>query len=93
MRDIAKAVHMYNTKVMPTDLYALYKNRKYILEYIGETTFRYRAKLSFLDNTKSFWVDANSLTKCEDTETRDSVGEDRDEGWSINDIDLDIGDK
>lgn len=40
---------------------ATYRGRVYRLEYIGATKFGRRAKLSFLDGSKEFWVDANQV--------------------------------
>ncbi len=99
-RDIAERVHMSNMMVEPTDLFAIYKTRKYKLEYIGETKFGYRAKLVFQDGSKNFWVDANLLKKCTDTMTDDEmwdfIGEERYSMFSgvdsIYDLDPDIGD-
>ena len=41
-----------------TERYAAYKGKTYRLEFLGETKFGKRAKLSFLDGTKEFWVAA-----------------------------------
>lgn len=94
---------MNNTMIEPTDPYVYYKMRKYKLEYIGETKFGYRAKLAFQDGSKSFWVDANLVSKCTETMSDDEM----DEMWdyigeecpsmfsgveSIYDLDPDIGD-
>lgn len=37
---------------------AMYKGKKYRVEFIGETKFGRRAKLSFMDGSKQFWVPA-----------------------------------
>lgn len=37
---------------------AEYKGRTYRLEFLGATKFGPRAKLQFLDGSKTFWVDA-----------------------------------
>ena len=41
---------------------ASYKNRNYKLLFIGNTKFGRRAKLSFFDGSKEFWVDASLIS-------------------------------
>lgn len=91
---------MDNMMVEPTDLFAIYKGRKYKLEYLGPTKFGYRAKLAFQDGSKSFWVDPTKLDKCfhtmSDDEIWDFIGEERPSRYSeidsIYDLDPNIGD-
>lgn len=91
---------MNDMMVEPTDMFAIYKGRKYRLEYIGETKFGYRAKLSFQDGFKKFWVDGHLLHKCKDTMSDDeiweAIGEERPSIFdgidSIYDLDPNIGD-
>jgi hypothetical protein len=40
---------------------ALYKGRHYRLLYLGHTKYGERAKLEFMDGTKSFWCDAGAV--------------------------------
>ena len=42
---------------------ATYKGKTYRLVFIGETKFGRRAKLSFTDGTKEFWVNAALVTE------------------------------
>lgn len=49
---------------MTTTKTATYKGRTYNLLYLGMTKFGRRAKLSFLDGSKEFWVDANLVREC-----------------------------
>ena len=41
---------------------ALYKGKKYRLDWKGQTKYGKRAKLSFFNGSKSFWVDLNKVT-------------------------------
>jgi hypothetical protein len=41
---------------------ATYKGRKYRLEWSGDTKFGRKAKLSFWDGSKTFWVDLSAVT-------------------------------
>lgn len=40
---------------------ATYKGKRYRLDYLGSTRFGYRAKLSFFNGRKSFWVDGSRV--------------------------------
>lgn len=40
-----------------------YKGKAYRLLYIGQTKFGRKAKLSFMDGSKEFWVDASQVTE------------------------------
>ena len=42
---------------------ATYKGRTYRLDWVGQTRYGRRAKLSFMDGSKSFWVDASKITE------------------------------
>lgn len=42
---------------------ALYKNRTYRLDWVGSTKYGRRAKLSFMDGSKTFWVNAGLITE------------------------------
>lgn len=48
---------------------AVYRGRRYRLEFIGETKFGRRAKLGFFDGSKSFWVDASLVSVTDGTAT------------------------
>lgn len=39
-----------------------YKGRKYRVDYIGNTKFGYRAKLSFFNGASTFWVPGNMVS-------------------------------
>ena len=43
--------------------YAKYKGRTYLLDWSGKTKHGPRAKLSFRDGSKSFWVDASLVSE------------------------------
>lgn len=43
--------------------YAMYKNRRYRLEYLGSTRYGRRAKLAFDDGSRVFWVDAHRVSE------------------------------
>jgi len=53
----------YIKKKEDPNLYVMYKERFYILDFIGDTKFGYRAKLLFLDESKHFWVNGDLLLK------------------------------
>lgn len=36
----------------------IYKGKTYRVEFIGATKFGHKAKLSFMDGSKAFWVDS-----------------------------------
>jgi hypothetical protein len=40
---------------------AIYKGREYRLDYLGATRFGRRAKLSFMNGRRTFWVDAERV--------------------------------
>ena len=89
---------MDNIKAEPTDLFVRYKNKKYQMEYLGETRFGYRAKLKFIDGTKEFWVDGNMVFKYMTTnEMWDYIGEEKPSFYDIfdsySDMDPDVGDR
>lgn len=46
--------------VKPGDT-VLYKGRKYKVQYAGKTKFGLKAKLSFMDGSKEFWVPLNAV--------------------------------
>jgi hypothetical protein len=48
---------------MAQDRFAFYKGKRYRLEFLGPTAYGRRAKLAFLDGSKSFWVDAALVTE------------------------------
>ena len=93
-------ISMVPEYVESTDYYAFYKGRKYLLQYIGNTKFGWRARLRFINGWKEFWVDADKLVKCyqkiADEETWESVGEDRPSAYdcfsSYYDFNPDTGD-
>jgi hypothetical protein len=45
-----------------TTRYASYKGKTYRCLYTGQTKFGRKAKLSFLDGSKEFWVDLSLVT-------------------------------
>jgi hypothetical protein len=52
---------MPNSGILKGDL-VLYKGVKYKVEFAGKTKFGFRAKLSYLNGTKEFWVNLSDLT-------------------------------
>jgi len=53
---------------------ATYKGRKYRVNWIGDTKYGRRAKLSFFDGSREFWVDASAITVSASTGKLDSAG-------------------
>jgi|PlaIllAssembly_1097288.scaffolds.fasta_scaffold10906_8 hypothetical protein len=52
---------MPNSGILKGDL-VLYKGVKYKVEFAGKTKFGFRAKLSYLNGTKEFWVNLSDIT-------------------------------
>ena len=49
---------------------AMYKGKHYRLDYLGNTRYGRRAKLSFFNGRRSFWVNADAIREIvNDTET------------------------
>lgn len=94
-------ISMVPEYVEVTDYYAFYKGRKYMLQYIGNTKFGWRARLRFTNGWKEFWVDADKLVKCHqpvsDDDMWEYVGENKPTIYdcfdSHSDFDPDVGDR
>lgn len=41
---------------------AMYKGRKYVVKFLGNTKFGVRAKLAFFDGSREFWVPAGAVS-------------------------------
>jgi hypothetical protein len=61
---------MPTSGILKGDL-VLYKGVKYKVEFAGKTKFGFRAKLSYLNGTKEFWVNLSDLTPVESSSKED----------------------
>lgn len=53
---------------------AMYKGKRYQCLFVGKTKYGQKAKLSFMDGSKEFWVDADKISGVQDDGEPTSTG-------------------